>query len=739
MEPRHPPPESPEGFKDDFASVLSAELTALHDRLLAKHEDWLRNYQQCREMGDVKPRPEPLVLATGSNSETPRVLKPEQPRLGTPMSRESLVSDTAVEARGSTASISWYMNRRLDSVQATLGELTARLGLAPLGLVEKGPASKRPLALEPSSPTSPMSRGLSLHPAWAVAQLPDEASLFADYESEMRPTFTHIKSLTEPDLTALAMRATIVNPNSNRRLMWEVLGIALLVYDTIITPVMLAFPIPLVWCFIWMDWATTLYWATDMLVNFRLAYYTKGGVLVTAQSRISWKYVTTWFPFDFALLVCDAVSLVRIQHSQVLRFGALFRTLRILRFLRLLRLAKLKSMIHEIRMRIDSQYLFLVMSMVQHVVIIVVANHLVACAWYGIGSTERDDGKSWVVEHDFRDASVIYCYLTSLHWSLTQFTPASMDVQPHNVFERCFAVFVLGIALVVFGSFLSSITATITALRQLDAKHEDQFWLLRKYLRQNHFSRDLSMRVTRYLQVEVSRQKTRVQEGQIELLSLLSAPLRIRLKKELFAQYCKHPFFEAFAQKSAVKMSDLCVAAITQQLFSKGDVLFYKADAAQSMYFVSEGELAYLKDDHAPERLGVGRWCTEAALWMQWQHRGDMCVSYQCSVFGVDAEQFRKTLTPLGKDSGAFPRLYAYGFVHCMRQLATAGEEISDLRPSREEVNEVLARTRLMSLSEVQTLLPPSRLEHVPSSLPMHGANAGLRESTNSAHGPLEL
>merc|ERR1719151_129950 len=34
------------------------------------------------------------------------------------------------------------------------------------------------------------------------------------------------------------------------------------------------------------------------------------------------------------------------------------------------------------------------------------------------------------VGYDFRDAPLSYQYFTSLHWSLTQFTPASMEVTP---------------------------------------------------------------------------------------------------------------------------------------------------------------------------------------------------------------------------------------------------------------------------------------------------------------------
>merc|ERR1712118_43977 len=95
----------------------------------------------------------------------------------------------------------------------------------------------------------------------------------------------------------------------------------------------------------------------------------------------------------------------------------------------------------------------------------------------------------WVDKYGFREKSLAAKYVASYHWSLTQFTPASMQVTPTNSQEQSYAVFVLILALVIFGSFLSSITLAMTALRSVNARRADQFWLLRKYLRQHSISR----------------------------------------------------------------------------------------------------------------------------------------------------------------------------------------------------------------------------------------------------------
>merc|ERR1719313_3303854 len=101
----------------------------------------------------------------------------------------------------------------------------------------------------------------------------------------------------------------------------------------------------------------------------------------------------------------------------------------------------------------------------------------------------------WIEFHGFEDAPLGYQYLSSLHWTLTQFTPAGMEVYPHNSIERAFAVIVLLFALLFFSSFLSSITSCMTQLRQLNYATNHQFSLLRRFLKERNIAPELSIRI----------------------------------------------------------------------------------------------------------------------------------------------------------------------------------------------------------------------------------------------------
>lgn len=93
-----------------------------------------------------------------------------------------------------------------------------------------------------------------------------------------------------------------------------------------------------------------------------------------------------------------------------------------------------------------------------------------------------------------------YQYTTSLHWSLTQFTPASMEVVPTNAPERTYTSCVIIFALVIFSSFVSAITGSVTALQQARERSLRNQMLLRRYLSERGVSTALVFRICHYAQ-----------------------------------------------------------------------------------------------------------------------------------------------------------------------------------------------------------------------------------------------
>mmetsp|Transcript_48372 Transcript_48372/g.149426 ORF Transcript_48372/g.149426 Transcript_48372/m.149426 type:complete len:121 (+) Transcript_48372:703-1065(+) len=113
--------------------------------------------------------------------------------------------------------------------------------------------------------------------------------------------------------------------------------------------------------------------------------------------------------------MADIVGLFRI--SKVVRM------VRIFRLFRLLRLLKMPARLDEVGDYIQSEHLFTVFGIARSLTIIAIVNHFIACGWYAVGQM---GDPHWVETLDDENRSLGYRYVTSLHWSLTQFTPSSM-------------------------------------------------------------------------------------------------------------------------------------------------------------------------------------------------------------------------------------------------------------------------------------------------------------------------
>ncbi|CAE8632903.1 unnamed protein product, partial [Polarella glacialis] len=107
---------------------------------------------------------------------------------------------------------------------------------------------------------------------------------------------------------------------------------------------------------------------------------------------------------------------------------------------------------------IDSEYMFIVYTMAKLVLFIFVINHIIACVWYMVGRMTMEQGEfSWIKDTGRApvfEQGLAWRYTTALHWSLTQFTPASMDVNARNVPERVMSILVLFFSLITFSSIV---------------------------------------------------------------------------------------------------------------------------------------------------------------------------------------------------------------------------------------------------------------------------------------------
>jgi len=354
---------------------------------------------------------------------------------------------------------------------------------------------------------------------------------------------------------------------------------------------------------------------------------------------------------------------------------------------------------------LSSEYASILVNIAKMIIVLVIINHFLACFFFLLARLQLDKRPTWISEYGFADASWGYQYLTAFHFSITQFTPASMHVQPENSVERAFTICVVVFALVGFSYLVGSITNSMTQLRSMTEDASKQFWVLRRYLKQHKVPPSLGLRIQRYLEHSWARQKAVVAEP--KLFALLSEQLSQELKCVRSLPHLKvHPLFECLHQYSYVSLQRLAVNSINWRNLARDDVLFFPNETATHLYFVVEGKLLYSKVDpsglESTEEVDRAEdWVAEPVLWTPtWIHLGTCVAVSEAALVLIDGATFGNII---GRSPPMFQlvRSYARKFMQWVNEMPI--HKLSDISQG-EDIS-----TRLQAfIDEAQHCLEPS-------------------------------
>lgn len=514
-----------------------------------------------------------------------------------------------------------------------------------------------------------------------------------------------------PDKPVKGLERLVLYPASNIRLYWDVLSMAFLAWDAVTIPFVLSFDPPTSDTLTVATWATLVFWTFDIVLSFFTGYQ-DGKTIVMKPRKIAKDYLRWRFWLDLTIVGIDWILSLGEQATKgsAARLGRSLRVLKLLKTLKLLRTLKLKKYIQVVQDQITTESVSIWFGIANVVVLLLVVNHIVACSWYAIGVIDYRSQTGWVEKLHMKDYPMSYSYATALHWSLSQFTPAPNEIFPGTIYERIFAVAVLVTAMVSFSGFVSTITAGVVQLKNISNAESKQFWQLRRYLRDWDVAQDCRQRIVRYLEFAWQRQRGRVQEQDVKLLSLLSDQLRIELKQQTLKGHLgMHALFNGLNNQARIFNR-----ALGSKSLASGDIVFACAEQGVEMVFCGSGVLEYIlgeleggmstkgmplnrsRDLNDPETSGrfveydengnffeekelvlIGQWVCEAVLWTaDWMHLGDLQAQNECQIITIHGSQFAQAVR-MNRLLWCDMRKYTQEFLKALN--STPQHELSDL------------------------------------------------------------
>jgi len=499
----------------------------------------------------------------------------------------------------------------------------------------------------------------------------------------------------------LLVEVCMIHPNSRRRICWDIIGVLLLMHDLLMMP-MGAFSHGTTGLgetysdfLVFFDWSSVLFWTLDMFLSFLTGHLTNEGIIELEPMRAMRYYLHSWFPLDLFIVISDWVSIGFIDVGSTSGVLRLAKTItRGMRILRLLRFMKLNSTtMRDLLSMINSEYTLTLVGLLKSLLLMVILNHYLACAWFSLSYTLRDRYDTWTHEAFGEETvSMVWAYTTSLHWSLSQFTPASMEVTPRNEWERFFNIIVIIFALVIFSSFVSGITQAMTTIRHINSERDKRESQVRIFLSSHKISNKLASRVWRCVHSYNSAAlgQRRIRRTDVQLLRLLPESVKASLDAEVFVPIISvHPLFREYLNIDAEAAGALCRNCVAEVNLRVGEEPFPDWSDVQEMLFVVEGMLRYhssvAEEDRLERQVTVakGEWACEPALWLADSGLDGPLVagSNGCDIVKVSRIGLRELAeerTPFADFLGRYARLFVRRFNDALLQEVPDRELFND-------------------------------------------------------------
>jgi len=528
----------------------------------------------------------------------------------------------------------------------------------------------------------------------------------SEFQMEVPQWEALLRVIAAQDLKATSSlwRYVMVSPLSTYRLMWDLMGMALIGYDIIVLP-MQVFEFRNELFFQGMARLALVFWTLEIVFSFVTGHFQPQINRIEMRPRqVAWIYMRSWFFADLMVVVPEwiilAVSLSNSGSGSAARVGKVLRAMKVARLLRLVRLAKLRRIVAKTEKLLNNEHLVAYINLGKLMLSIAVLNHIVACGWYGMSKMASEEG--WADIPLYADSSVLYRYLTSLHWALSMFQ-GSVEVYPRTTAERAYAVGVSFLGLVVVSYFISSITHFMTQIQTTHAATNQRRFRLLRYLYDNNISSELSVRVKQF--VETVSQTQRTTDRDVELLGTLPESMRLELDCEIKGPVLLiHPLLNNLAFDNELLGKKLA-HVITQKSMHHGQPLFVRNAESNQMYILRTGRLLYLRA-HKWHTLGectvvpptiveAGHYMSEMALWAQWLHGGDCTAGSSCDVFALSSGDLELLLQDFGSKLLRVA-IYARQYVLWMNRI---DPDIDDLSVKHGSTREPSARERSRSAS----------------------------------------
>ena len=285
--------------------------------------------------------------------------------------------------------------------------------------------------------------------------------------------------------------------------------------------------------------------------------------------------------------------------------------------MKVLRLYRFKKWIRDIQLNYSIHH---GLTRLMNIVIIVLfATHLVACIWHAIGvkldveeaqDCQGEVEEGWVCREDMNNKPRGHTYVAALYWSFSTLTTVGYgDINARTVEEQTFSMFMMLLGVSWYAYTVGSMSTILASFDKQNKQVRDKMIQVNTFIRETKLPNPLGSRVRRYFEYSLSRKQNGLFGYDAdEILQEISNTLRTEVLCSVEAELIEQiPFFEGKSPTFVANTIQLLRPVVVQ----KGEYIIQEGSASDEMYFLINGTAAVYYGNTEVKKLNKGAYFGE--------------------------------------------------------------------------------------------------------------------------------
>jgi CRP-like cAMP-binding protein len=451
-----------------------------------------------------------------------------------------------------------------------------------------------------------------------------------------------------------------LHPDAVARKIWGLVLLFVVIYNTFMIPLRIALDIANDWLYV-IDYVLDLLLLLNLYCTYQVFYTIQGGLLITSKTaikRIFWEHNFSWsfiacIPFDILTLCVVGQSRQYVVWTmQLLRVPKLFI---------LLDAGKFLNCLEDVLDRLKISY---VASQVINLLLLVcMIGHWAACGfymlpyWINLNEAEscvNEPGALYGTACEFEGTWVQMQIMTgklpqdggdqwtrflrAVNWAIPTLTLEVLDdVFAINSQEMMYCLIAMLFGIIINATIIGTIISLVTASDSVSADTH----IVRELLESRNVPKQLRDRVIGHLMFMDSTYGKLIQ-NESELVQELPYSLQVAIIENTKLPFLmKCPLYDYCSLQ--IKRN-LCMA-MTQHIFSDGDIIIKSGDIGNEMFFVADGAVEVCNDAGTVfTTIGAGSFFGESGLVFSDRRTANVRASGFCVCYCLRREDLNNEL-----------------------------------------------------------------------------------------------